>query len=102
MIMQTHFCDPCIHCGLNTEAVEVGACKGDASKRVPIAYRSLGTRWDRYEHFLIRMSTNEIVERWCHISEHAPYRGFRWDGDYQQPPRYDPKLTLTRPQCEGK
>ncbi len=58
MIMQTHFQDPCIHCGQAMEAVEVGACPGDTAKAVAIAYRSLGTRWDGYEHFLLRLSTN--------------------------------------------
>lgn len=89
--MQTHFKDPCIHCGTAMEGVAVGACPGDAKKAIPIAYRSLGVRWDGYENFLIRMSTNEVVERWHHISEQAPYRGFV-NGDIQQPPRYDPKL----------
>lgn len=90
--MQTHFRDPCIHCNLTMEAFEVGACKGDPEKAVAIAYRSLGARWDGYEHFLVRLSTNEVVERWCHSSEQAPYRGFKMLGDIQQPPRYDPKL----------
>jgi ferredoxin len=94
MPTQTHFRDPCIHCGQPMECVAVGACPGDPKKAVVIAYRSLGTRWDGYEHFLLRLSTNEVKERWCHISEHAAYRGFKWDGDYQQPPRYDAKLAL--------
>lgn len=92
--MQTHFRDPCIHCGLPMEAVEVGACKGDPSKKIAIAYRSLGVRWDGYEHFLVRWSTNEVVERWCHHSEQAAYHGFKAFGDLQQPPRYDPNIKL--------
>jgi hypothetical protein len=61
-----------------------------------IAYRSLGVRWDGYEHFLVRMSTGEVVERWCHTSTCAPYRHFQMLGDIQQPPRYDEKLSLPR------
>jgi hypothetical protein len=92
--MQTHFGDPCLHCGTAHDQIERGACKGDPSKAVAIAYRSLGTRWDGYEHFYVRMSTNEVVERWCHHSMQAPYRGFKMLGDIQQPPRYDDKLSL--------
>jgi hypothetical protein len=92
--MQTHFGDPCIHCGTPHDEVAPGPCKGDKSKAVPNAYRSLGVRWDGYEHFLVRLSTNEVVERWCHHSMQAPYRGFKMLGDIQQPPRYDPKLQL--------
>lgn len=92
MKLQTHFRDPCIHCGLAMENFEVGACKGDAKKAVAIGYKSLGVRWDGYEHFLVRLSTNEVVERWCHPSEHAPYRHFRWNGEIQQPPRYEPNM----------
>lgn len=90
--MQTHFRDPCIHCSQAMEDVAVGACLGDVSKAIPIAYRSLGVRWDGYEHFLIRWSTNQVTEKWCHASEQAPYRGFNVLGDIQQPPRYDKNL----------
>jgi len=90
--MQTHFKDPCIHCGKAMEDVVVGACPGDPAKAVVIAYRSLGVRWDGYESFLVRMSTNEVAERTHHISMQAPYRGFKMLGDIQQPPRHDPKL----------
>jgi hypothetical protein len=72
-----------------------GDCLGDAKKAIPIAYRSLGTRWDGYEHFLIRLSTNEVVERWFHYSAQAAYRGFSMLGDIQQPPRYDERLALS-------
>jgi hypothetical protein len=75
------------------EAVAIGACPGDPAKAIPIAYRSLGVRWDGYEHFLVRLSTNEVVERWCHTSMQAPYRHFDMLGDIRQPPRYDGKLT---------
>lgn len=93
-MMQTHFGDPCIHCGKAMEDFDVGACQGEKSKAIAIAYRSLGVRWDGYEHFLVRLSTNEVVERWCHYSTQAPYRGFKMLGDIQQPPRMDPKLML--------
>lgn len=93
MTVQTHFRDPCIHCGTPIEDVAVGACPGDAAKAIPIAYRSLGVRWDGYEGFLVRMSTNQVVERWCHTSMCAPYRHFAMLGDIQQPPPYDAKLS---------
>jgi hypothetical protein len=92
--MQTHFQDPCIHCAQRMEDFAVGACLGDRSKAIAIAYRSLETRWDGYTRYLVRMSTNEVVERWCHHSMQAPYRGFKMLGDIQQPPRLDPKLSL--------
>jgi len=76
------------------EDFAVGACAGDKSKAIAIGYRKLGTRWDGYDHFLVRLSTNEIVERWCHTSMLASYRGFKMLGDIQQPPRYEPKLSL--------
>lgn len=78
------------------EDVAPGACPGDPSKKVAIAYRKLGQRPDGYEHYLVRWSTNQVTERWCHPSEHQPYRGFSMLGDIQQPPRYDQKLTLAR------
>lgn len=90
-----HFRSPCIHCSQAMEDVAPGDCPGDALKAIPIAYRSLGVRWDGYEHFLVRMSTNEVVERWCHTSVRAPYRHFNMLGDIQQPPRYDGSLNLT-------
>jgi hypothetical protein len=93
MTMQTHFGDPCIHCGLTLDQFQVGACTGDAAKAKPIAYRSLGVRWDGVEGFLVRMSTNQVVERWHHISEHAARRGFNMLGEMQPPPRYDQRLT---------
>lgn len=89
-----HFGDPCRHCGTPLDDVAVGPCPGDASKAIPIAYRSLGVRWDGVEHFLIRMSTGEVRERHCHVSENAPYRGFSMLGDIRQPPRYDPKISI--------
>jgi hypothetical protein len=92
--MQTHFKDPCIHCNTAMEDVASGPCSGDRSKAIAIAYKSLGVRWDGYEHFLVRMSTNEVVDTWRHISEQAPYRGFNMLGDIQDPPRYDPNLQL--------
>jgi hypothetical protein len=94
--MMTHFGDPCIHCGIPHDDVAPGACTGDPKKVRPIAYRSLGVRWDNVEHFRILFSDNHIEERWCHISEHAPYFHFGYSDDLIQPPRYHP--TLRRPQ----
>lgn len=59
---------------------------------IPIAYRSLGVRWDGIEHFRIKMSDGSILERYNHISEHAPYYHFGWADDFISPPRYDPTL----------
>ena len=92
--MQTHFKDPCIHCGKAIEDFEVGACQGDPAKAVVIAYRSLGVRWDGYETFLVRLSTNEVRQQVHHISVQAPYRGFSMLGDIQTPPRHDETLRL--------
>jgi hypothetical protein len=93
MTMQRHFGDPCIHCGTPLDDVEPGACKGDATRAKPIAYRSMGVRWDGIERFLVRLSTGAVQERHHHISEHAPYRHFSMLGEIQSPLRYDPKIT---------
>lgn len=92
--MRTHFGDPCIHCGIPHDDVPVGACTGPESKAKPIAYRSLGVRWDKVEHFYIRWSDNRVTQSWNHISESAPY--FHWGhSDYLiSPPRYDQKLSM--------
>jgi hypothetical protein len=78
----THFGDPCIHCGIPHDDVSRGSCHGDATKAKPIAYRLLGTRWDHVDHFLILMSTGEIVDRWEHCDMQLPYtylKGVRQD-----------------------
>lgn len=90
--MQTHFGDPCFHCGIPHDEIPVGACTGDPNKAKPIAYRSLGVRWDGYENFRIRWSTGAVTERWCHTSEQAPYWHFGHSDDLTTPPRYDPHL----------
>ncbi len=69
----THFGDPCIHCGLAHDAVESGPCAGDKSKAIPVAWCSLGVRWDHVEHYKILMSTGEIEHRWEHIEMHLPF-----------------------------
>lgn len=69
----THFGDPCIHCGIPHDDVPRGSCQGDPAKAKPIRYRSLGVRWDHVEHFLILMSSGEIVDRWEHIDMSLPY-----------------------------
>jgi hypothetical protein len=51
-----------------------------------MAWRSLGVRWDKVEHFLIRMSSGEIIDRWEHIEMNLPY-------SYLCDARYDQKLT---------
>lgn len=93
--MMTHFGDPCIHCGISQEDIPVGACTGDVNKARPIAYASLGVRWDNVEHFRIRFSDSRIEDRWCHISANAPYWHFNYSAELTHPPRYDE--TLKRP-----
>ena len=66
--LPTHFGDPCIHCGTPHDEVAPGACPGDESKAVPIAYCGLGVRWDNVEHLRVRMSTGRITDIWEHIS----------------------------------
>ena len=87
-----HFGDPCIHCGIAHDDVPRGDCQGNASKAVPIAYKSLGVRPDKVERFLVRMSTGEVVERYAHVREHAPYYHFGHAGELGHPPRYDPSI----------
>jgi hypothetical protein len=87
-----HFGDPCIHCNTLHDDVPVGPCQGDPAKAKPIAYASLGVRWDKVEHFRIRFSDGHIEERHAHISEHAPYWHFGHSPDLTQPPRYDATL----------
>ena len=71
-----HFGDPCIHCGVPHDDVTPGQCTGDPGKAVPIAYRSLGVRWDNVEHFRLRLSDGSVKEVWRHIAEWALYGNF--------------------------
>lgn len=80
------------HCGTPFEKLEIGSCKGDPKKAVPLAYASLGVRWDGVERFKIRFSDGRVEERHNHISEHAPYYHFGYSDDLKQPPRFDEKL----------
>jgi hypothetical protein len=88
-----HFGDPCIHCAIPHDDVPVGPCRGDPAKAIPIAYKSLGVRWDHVERFLVCFSNGRVEQRYSHISEHAPYWHFGYARDFQSPPRYDQKLT---------
>lgn len=88
-----HFGDPCVHCAIPHDDVPPGPCNGDPSKAVPIAYRSLGVRWDGVEHFLIRLSNDCVIERHNHISEQAPYWHFGWSDTFKNPPRHEARLT---------
>lgn len=81
----THFGDPCIHCHIAHDDVAPGPCTGDRSKAIPIAYRSLGVRWDNVEHFLIQMSDGTVTDRWEHIYLATPWT-------YLKDARYDDKL----------
>lgn len=75
-----HFGDPCIHCGTPHDAVDPGPCRGDPDKAKPIAFRSLGARWDKVEHLLIRMSDGRVEQVWEHIDVPKPNLvGLRYD-----------------------
>ena len=87
---RAHFGDPCIHCGIALDDL-TGSCVGEG-KAIPIAYASLGVRWDGVEHFRIRFSDNHIEEQHRHISEHAPYYHFGHSDALTNPPRYDARL----------
>ena len=71
--MKTHFGDPCIHCNLSHDDVPVGVCTGDFSKAIPVAWDSLGVRWDNVEHFRILMSDGTKVDHFAHISMNPVY-----------------------------
>lgn len=89
-----HFEDPCVHCGLAHDKVAPGPCQGDPAKAVPMAYRSLGVRWDHVEHFRILFSDGRIEDRWAHISEHAAERHFGRYNELHHPPRLDQTLEV--------
>ena len=89
----THFGDPCIHCCVAHDDVPPGPCTGDPAKAVPIAYRSLGVRWDGVECCLIRLSDRRVIQRYNHVSESAPYWHFGWSNELRHPPRWDDSLT---------
>lgn len=89
-----HFRDPCIHCGTAHDDIQPGPCAGDPTKAVPLAYCSMGVRWDGIEHHRARFSDGRVEDRYNHIGEHAPYYHFGHVQDLQSPPRYDEKLKL--------
>jgi hypothetical protein len=90
--MMRHFGDPCIHCGVPLDEVEIGACKGDPAKAKPIGYRRIATRPDGVDRFRVRFSDGRIEERHSHWSERAPYYHFGHSDVLTQPPRYDSRL----------
>lgn len=91
-----HFGDPCIHCGTPHDEAAPGPCTGDSSKAVPLAYASLGVRWDNIERFRVRMSTGEVLDLCYHISENAPYYKFGRSHELTSPPRYDQGLKCNK------
>lgn len=98
-----HFGDPCIHCGTALDDVAPGPCPGDPKKSIPLAYASLGVRWDGYESYRIRFSDGRIEERVAHISAHAPYWHFGHSDELKQPPRFDARLrSTTAPQRQER
>lgn len=87
-----HYDDPCIHCGIPHDDVPAGACNGNATKAIPIAYRKVETRWDGYDLHRVRYSDGSIREHWSHVSMHAPYRHWGRFDELTQPPRWDAAL----------
>lgn len=84
-----HFGDPCIHCGVAHDDVPSGPCAGDPKKARPIAWCSMGVRWDGVEHYRIRMSSGEVVDRWEHVAFHLPYYHFGHSDALTSPLCYD-------------
>jgi hypothetical protein len=74
---QTHFGDPCIHCSVPHDDVAPGACPGDASKAVVIAYCVDRQAWQKpgsgCDTILCLMSTGAVSVTARHPSEHWPY-----------------------------
>lgn len=95
--MKKHFGDPCIHCGIPHDEIASGDCTGDFKKAIPIAFASLGVRWDHVEHHRVRFSDGRIEDRWNHISENAPYFHFGHSDVLISPPRYDESLKKRAP-----
>lgn len=90
----THFGSQCIHCGLAWDKVPVGDCQGDPKKARPVAYALLGVRWDGVERFRLRMSSGEIVERYAHVSENAPFWQFGYSDTFGAALPYDDGLKI--------
>ena len=87
-----HFGDPCRHCGTPHDEIQPGPCEGDPARATPIAYCSLGVRWDGVERYRVRFSDGRIEERCEHISAHAPYYHFGYSDALISPPHYDERL----------
>jgi len=94
----THFGDPCIHCGTPHDDVATGDCKGEVSDRagelknaIPVAWCSLGVRWDNVEHYRILFSDGSVRERWAHIDMRLPFCNFGYEDHFPRPGmiRYD-------------
>ena len=58
----------------------------------PIAYKSLGVRWDKVESFRVKYSDGQVKEISAHVSEHMPYWHFGHSDTMAQPPTYDETL----------
>ena len=78
-----HFRSPCVHCELLMEDVAIGPCRGDPLLAVPMAWVSLGVRWDGVEHFKIQMSNGDMLHRWEHIDMGLAY-GYLMDARYDE------------------
>lgn len=103
--MITHFGDPCLHCDTPHDDVAPGDCQGEATERIgelkkaiPVAWRSLGIRWDNVEHYRILFSDGSVHERWSHIDMRMPFSNFGYEDYFPHPGmvRYDENLQRER------
>lgn len=73
MSTQTHFGDPCIHCGTPHDDVEPGACKGDPQNAKPLVYCVARQAWNnpgsRCMTLVAMMSTGDIRQDARHPSD---------------------------------
>lgn len=78
--IQTHFGDPCIHCGTPHDEVARGACPGDPKKAKPLVYCVARQAWNnpgsRCMTIVALMSTNDIQQHALH-----PSMGWEWYRD---------------------
>lgn len=76
MSEQTHFGDPCIHCGTPHDEVEPGPCKGGREKARVLAYCVSRQAWQNPGSgcctILCKMTNGEIRQDARHPSEHWP------------------------------
>ncbi len=75
--MKTHFGDPCIHCNVPHDEVEVGACKGSPEKAIVLGYCVARQAWQNpgsgCDTVLCKMSDGSVRQEARHPAEHWPY-----------------------------